>query len=316
MRLLKEVRAVVLYRVIIGIFIFLGLYFTGQFIMNGREIKPNKWRNIPQTSVNARKELITGKKLSGFDKFKAEAEDALRLSNTKLTWEQFEGVLIVFAIIGVVIGVILHNILLCVVLGGIMTYVPVIIMKLKQYKYSMYINDQLQSAMNTVTTAYLKNDDINIAVKENLNRIDEPLNAIFREFVASNMFIDSDIVRNIRFMRSRVNNHFFHEWCDALILCQSDRNVKYMLPTIIEEMSDVKNIQEEANTVMMQIYKEFGLVAGMVIANIPFMKLLNSDWFTYLTQTFPGKVIVIITFIVIFISLIYVVKVNKPVSDL
>lgn len=316
MRLLKEVRAVVLYRVIIGIFIFLGLYFTGQFIMNGREIKPNKWRNIPQTSVNARKELITGKKLSGFDKFKAEAEDALRLSNTKLTWEQFEGVLIVFTIIGVVIGVILHNILLCVVLGGIMTYVPVIIMKLKQYKYSMYINDQLQSAMNTVTTAYLKNDDINIAVKENLNRIDEPLNAIFREFVASNMFIDSDIVRNIRFMRSRVNNHFFHEWCDALILCQSDRNVKYMLPTIIEEMSDVKNIQEEANTVMMQIYKEFGLVAGMVIANIPFMKLLNSDWFTYLTQTFPGKVIVIITFIVIFISLIYVVKVNKPVSDL
>lgn len=316
MRLLKEVRAVVLYRVIIGIFIFLGLYFTGQFIMNGREIKPNKWRNIPQTSVNARKELITGKKLSGFDKFKAEAEDALRLSNTKLTWEQFEGVLIVFTIIGVVIGIILHNILLCVVLGGIMTYVPVIIMKLKQYKYSMYINDQLQSAMNTVTTAYLKNDDINIAVKENLNRIDEPLNAIFREFVASNMFIDSDIVRNIRFMRSRVNNHFFHEWCDALILCQSDRNVKYMLPTIIEEMSDVKNIQEEANTVMMQIYKEFGLVAGMVIANIPFMKLLNSDWFTYLTQTFPGKFIVIITFIVIFISLIYVVKVNKPVSDL
>lgn len=306
----------VLYRVIIGIFIFLGLYFTGQFIMNGREIKPNKWRNIPQTSVNARKELITGKKLSGFDKFKAEAEDALRLSNTKLTWEQFEGVLIVFAIIGVVIGVILHNILLCVVLGGIMTYVPVIIMKLKQYKYSMYINDQLQSAMNTVTTAYLKNDDINIAVKENLNRIDEPLNAIFREFVASNMFIDSDMVRNIKYMRSRVNNHFFHEWCDALILCQSDRNVKYVLPTIIEEMSDVKNIQEEANTVMMQIYKEFGLVAGMVIANIPFMKLLNSDWFTYLTQTFPGKFIVIITFIVIFISLIYVVKVNKPVSDL
>ena len=89
-----------------------------------------------------------------------------------------------------------------------------------------------------------------------------------------------------------------------------------MLPTIVEEMSDVRNLQEEGNTLMMQIYKEFGLVAGMVVANIPFMKLLNSDWYGYLTHTLPGKIIVVITFIVIFISLGYVVKVNKPLSDL
>ncbi len=305
-----------IYRLLIAVFIFLGIYFILQFFEKGREMKINKWRNIPKTSSNARQEIITGKKISRIDKFKAEAEEALRLSNMKLSWEQFEGVLAVFAAVGVVIGAVLHNVLLCIVLGVIMVYLPVIILKLKQYRYSMYISDQLQSALNTVTTSYLKNDDINIAVKENLHRIDEPLNIIFREFVASNMFINSDIVRNIKLMRERIDNHFFHEWCDSLILCQSDRNVKYVLPTIIEEMSDVKNIQEEANTMMFQIYKEFGLVAGMVMANIPFMKLLNGDWFTYLTQTLPGKIIVVIAFVVIFLSFVYVVKINKPISDL
>lgn len=306
----------ILYRLLTTVFIFLGIYFILLFFRDSREIKINKWRNMPKVSSNARQEVITGKKISHFDKFKAEAEETLRLSNMKLSWEQFEGIIAVFVIIGVVIGAVLHNILLCIVLGGIMAYLPVVILKLKQYKYSMYISDQLQSTLNTVTTAYMKNDDINIAVKENLHRIDEPLNVIFREFVASNMFIDSDIVRNIKFMHGRIDNHFFHEWCDSLILCQSDRNVKYVLPTIIEEMSDVKNIQEEANTMMFQIYKEFGLVAGIVIANIPFMKLLNSDWYVYLTQTFPGRMIVVIAFFVIFLSFIYVVKVNKPLSDL
>lgn len=304
------------YRLLTALFIFLGIYFTLKFINNGREIKPNRWREIPKTSINARRELITGKKISRLDKMKADAEDTLRTSNTKLTWEQFEGVIVIFAVIGVFIGILLHNVLLCFVLGAMMSYIPIIILKLKQYKYSVYINEQLQSALNTVTTAYLKNDDINIAVQENLHRIEEPLNIVFREFVAANMFIDSDIVRNIRSMRSRVDNHFWHEWCDSLILCQSDRNVKYVLPTIVEEMSDVRNLQEEGNTLMLQIYKEFGIVAGMVVANIPFMKLLNSDWYGYLTHTLPGKIIVVLTFIIIFISLGYVVKVNKPLSDL
>lgn len=306
-----------LYRLLIALFTGVGLYFILTFILSGeRTAKLRKWKPNSQTSANARKELLTGKKLSRLDKFKAEAEDALKLSNTKMTWEQFEIILILFAAAGVVIGIFLHNIVLSCIMGAMMAYVPLIILKVKQYKYSIYLNEQLQSALNTVTTAYLKNDDINIAVKENLHRIDEPLNNVFREFVASNTFINSDIVRNIKFMRGRVDNHFFHEWCDSLILCQNDRNVKYVLPTIIEEMSDVKNMQEEANTMMFQIYKEFGLVAGVVAANIPFMKLLNSDWFTYLTQTLPGRIIVVITCIVIFVSLMYVVKVNKPLGDI
>lgn len=305
-----------LYRILTSILVFFGLHFIFDAIRNKGTLKATQWMKVSKPLLNTRKELLTGKKTSRVDRFKADAEEALWLSNTKLTWEQFEIGVVLFAVAGIILGIILNNIILSFVLGGMMAYIPIIILKMKQYKYSIYLNDQLQSALNTITTAYLKNDDINIAVKGNLHRIEEPLNIVFREFVASNMFIDSDIVKNIRSMRDRIDNHFFHEWCDSLILCQNDRNVKYVLPTIIEEMSDIKNMQEEANTMMFQIYKEFGLVAGVVLANIPFMNILNRDWFSYLTQTMPGKIIVLLTFVVTFVSLRYVIKVNKPLGDL
>ena len=266
--------------------------------------------------LNARKEIITGKKLSKFEKFKANAEEVLRLSNTKMTWEQFELLDVLCIAVGVVIGLIFNNVILSVIMGGIMAYMPLVVLKMKQHKYSVYLNEQLQSALNTVTTAYLKNDDINLAVKENLHRIDEPLNTIFREFIAMNTFIDSDIVKNIKIMKEKINNGYFHEWCDYLMLSQKDRNMKYVLLTIVSEISEAKNMQQELNTAMFNIYKEFAMVAGLVIFIVPGVKLLNTDWYGYLVNTGVGKFVVALSYLVTFLSFIHVVKVTQPTNEM
>ena len=177
---------------------------------------------------------------------------------------------------------------------------------MKQHKYSVYLNEQLQSALNTVTTAYLKNDDINLAVKENLHRIDEPLNTIFREFIAMNTFIDSDIVKNIKIMKEKIN----------LMLSQKDRNMKYVLLTIVSEISEAKNMQQELNTAMFNIYKEFAMVAGLVIFIVPGVKLLNTDWYGYLVNTGVGKFVVALSYLVTFLSFIHVVKVTQPTNEM
>ena len=270
----------------------------------------------PQAILNARKEIITGKKLSKFEKFKANAEEVLRLSNTKMTWEQFELLDVLCIAVGVVIGLIFNNVILSVIMGGIMAYMPLVVLKMKQHKYSVYLNEQLQSALNTVTTAYLKNDDINLAVKENLHRIDEPLNTIFREFIAMNTFIDSDIVKNIKIMKEKINNGYFHEWCDYLMLSQKDRNMKYVLLTIVSEISEAKNMQQELNTAMFNIYKEFAMVAGLVIFIVPGVKLLNTDWYGYLVNTGVGKFVVALSYLVTFLSFIHVVKVTQPTNEM
>ena len=301
----------VLLRILTSVFIFFGLYFICRAIFGDKSIKSNKWKQkqSPQAILNARKEIITGKKLSKFEKFKANAEEVLRLSNTKMTWEQFELLDVLCIAVGVVIGLIFNNIILSVIMGGIMAYMPLVVLKMKQHKYSVYLNEQLQSALNTVTTAYLKNDDINLAVKENLHRIDEPLNTIFREFIAMNTFIDSDIVKNI-------NNGYFREWCDYLMLSQKDRNMKYVLLTIVSEISEAKNMQQELNTAMFNIYKEFAMVAGLVILSVPGIKLLNADWYGYLVNTGVGKFVVALSYLVTFLSFIHVVKVIQPTNEM
>ena len=87
MLLLREVTVKMLYyRLLTAVFIFLGVYFTLKFVNNGREIKPNKWRKVSNASINVRKELLAGKKVSRLEKMKADAEDTLRTSNAKLTW--------------------------------------------------------------------------------------------------------------------------------------------------------------------------------------------------------------------------------------
>lgn len=306
------------YRLITVVLLFFGLFFIFGAIFHDKSFTSNKWKEkqSPQVTLNMRKELITGKKLSRLDRFKADAEETLKLANTKITWEQFKVIDVLCVVVGIMIGMLFKNPILSVVMGGIMAYMPLVFLKMKQHKYSIFLNEQLQSALNTVTTAYIKNDDINLAVKENLHRIDEPLCTIFSEFVASNTFIDANIVKNIKILKEKINNSYFREWCDYLILSQQDRNMKYVLLNIVSEISEAKNMQQELNTAMFSIYKEFGMIAGLVVVALPIMKVLNSDWYGYLVNTTVGRIVVAMAYLVTFLSFLHVVKVVQPSNEM
>ena len=277
-------------------------------------LNQKKWTDITKNMLESKRYEIVGRKLNIYQKFKIKSIEVLRLSNSKMTYGQYLRVIGLFVIGGVIIGLLLNNILLSFVLAVCMALAPMQYLIFKQSSYQQYINEQMETVLAIVTNAYLQSDDIVQAIKDNMHRIEQPFLSVFKEFVASKTFIDSNIKKNIRQMKAKIDNEFFNEWCDILILCQNDRELKYVLPTIIEKMSDVKQIQAELNTMMYNIYKDHISVTLVVAANIPLMKFLNADWYRLLTTTFAGQIIVAITFAVIFISTAYVVKVNKPVS--
>lgn len=306
-----------LYKALVTLLLSIGLFFVySHFYGDTMKNINNKWQRRPQNTLNNRKEAITGKKLSRIEKFKADAENALRASNSKLTWEQYQIITVLCVIVGIIIGLLLKNVLLSIIMAGAMAYVPFAFLMIKKHLYSMSLNEQLQEALSTINTAYMNNDDINNAVANNLHRIPQPINTIFSDFVTANTFIDSNISRNITAMREKLNNRFWHEWCDYLILAQTDREMRYVLMPIVEEMSTVKNMQEELKTAMFQIYREFALIAGIVVLSVPGFRLLNHTWYVYLTETMPGKIVVAIAYLVTFLSLVRVIKVNQPMNDL
>lgn len=306
-----------IYRLIIFILLDIGLFYLFCYIPNSKVlIKKQSVSKLNRSMLMNKREKLVDKKLNFFEKFKVTSEQMLKVSNSQMTFSKYLRVTSLFSLGGFIAGLLLNNVLLSVVLAVGMAFAPLQYLKVRQSAYIQMINEQMETVLSLITNSYLQSGDIIKAVKNNLHRIEQPFHSIFCEFIAEKTFIDSNISKNIRKLKRKIDNSFFQEWCDTLILCQQDRELMYVLPTIIEKMSDIKQIQSELNTQMYNIYKDHISVTLVVAANIPLMKFLNAEWYRLLTQTVVGQIIVALTFVVIFFATAYVIKVNKPVSVL
>lgn len=306
-----------IYRVVIFILLSIGLLVIVKpdkgrtFLLKKQSLARNK-----RTAILAKRQRLAGQKPNVLERFKTVSEEMLKHSRSGMTFSKYIRVSLLCSLAGIMIGLLLNNILLSAVLAAGMLFVPLEYLMIRQSSYTQMMNEQMETALSLITNSYLQSGDITKAVRENLHRIEQPFYNLFAEFIAEKTFIDSNISRNIRKLKNKVDNSFFAEWCDTLILCQQDRELMYVLPTIVEKMSDIKQMQEELNTQMYNIYKDHISVTLVVAANIPLMRFLNAEWYRLLTGTLAGQVIVALTFVVIFLAAAYVIKVNKPVSVL
>lgn len=306
-----------IYRIIIFILLNVGVFALIRSVPTQKlTIKRQSVAQKSKAAITDKRHRLVRKKQNIFERFKTTSEEMLKVSNSNMSFSKYMRVTVLFSIGGVIMGLLLNNILLSIVLAIGMTFMPLQYLKVRQSSYVQMINEQMETVLSLITNSYLQSGDIIKAIKENLHRIEQPFHSIFSEFIAEKTFIDSNISRNIRKLKRKVDNGFFHEWCDTLILCQQDRELMYVLPTIVEKMSDIKQIQAELNTQMYNIFKDHISVTLVVAANIPLMKFLNAEWYRLLTGTLIGQIIVALTFVVIFFATAYVIKVNKPVSVL
>lgn len=106
--------------------------------------------------------------------------------------------------------------------------------------YKKHLNEELEMSISIITTSYLRTEDLIKSVKENLPFINEPVKSTFSAFVSEAELINANLVSAINSMKMKVPNRVFHEWCNILIQCQSDRSMKQTLPTITQKFSDVR----------------------------------------------------------------------------
>ena len=165
-----------------------------------------------------------------------------------------------------------------------------------------------------MTTAYLRNEDIVTAVEENIPYLNSPIKEVFNEFLIGVKLIDADIVKGIGNLKQKINNEIFHEWCDALIACQYDRNLKSTLTPIVTKLSDVRIVNSELELMLAEPRKEFVIMAMLLVSNIPLLYFLNKDWFNILIFSVPGKIVLAIDAAAIFISGAFVIRLTKPIE--
>ena len=221
--------------------------------------------------------------------------------------------MLLFAI-GSGIAIIMGNFFAVPVLGIGFMMLPFWYVRLTQTHFKKDIAAELETALSIITTSYLRNEDILTAVDENIDYLNPPVLSVFKGFLYRIKMIDPDIVTGLEEMRIQIENAVFQEWCDAMITCQFDRNLKTTLTPIVSKLSDMRVVNGELENMVFEPRKEFITMQLLVVGNIPLLYFLNKDWYHALMYTPQGQIILTICFAAIFISGAFVIKLTQPIE--
>ena len=203
------------------------------------------------------------------------------------------------------------NSFLAIITGLVMIPMPYIVFKVKSRWYKRNQDELLENTMNLITNSYIGCNDIITAVNENLNKLD--IYTPFAEFITDVTLIDSNIKRGLRKLDIKINNKYFSEWVDILILSQEKSgDFRFILPAVVQSMNDAKKLQIEADTIMMNVWKEYFISIALAFSVIPILRWSNSAWFEILITTFIGKMLIVLMLIMTLVSAFVVMKINKP----
>lgn len=178
----------------------------------------------------------------------------------------------------------------------------------------------LENTMSIITNAYAGCDDIIKAVEtyvEEKNRY-IPIHlrnpTPFDEFVSEIRLINPNVEHGLYRLAAKIKNRYFAEWTKMLILCYHDRRLKFALFPIIKAMNDAKSMQIESDGMMVRVWRDYLLTAGLMFSVIPMMRFSNAEWFSILTQTAIGKLMIVIMLLTALATAFYVMKITKPVN--
>jgi Flp pilus assembly protein TadB len=215
---------------------------------------------------------------------------------------------------GAAVAIMLGNLFLIPVLAVGMMFVPFWYIKLTQSHYKKATAAELETALSIVTTAYLRNEDIQTAVEENIGYLNPPVLSVFRDFLARIRLVDPDISAALQDMKMKIENEVFREWCDALTACQYDRGLKTTLTPIVAKLSDMRIVNGELENLVTEPRKEFIIMQILLVGNIPLMWFLNKGWYATLMHTPAGQIILAICGAVLFITTALVIKLTQPIE--
>ena len=270
--------------------------------------------NKPRSIKEEINEITKRKKVSYFRREVIEVQSILKLTGREGWFPMICAVSLFLFAIGSGIAIVLGNFFSVPVLGIGFMLLPFWYVRLTQTHFKRDIAAELETALSIITTAYLRNEDIVTAVEENIDYLNPPVLSVFKGFVYRIKMINPDIAAGLEDMKVQLENAVFREWCDALIACQMDRNLKTTLTPIVSKLSDMRVVNGELENMVFEPRKEFISMQLLVVGNIPLLYFLNKDWYNALMHTPLGQIILAICFAAIFISAAFVIKLTQPIE--
>lgn len=274
----------------------------------------NGLTNRPRSIKDEINEATKRKKISYLKREITEVKAILKLTGREDWFPMVCAISLLLFAVGSSIAIMLGNFFSVPVLGAGFMMLPFWYVRLTQTHFKKDIAAELETALSIITTSYLRNEDILTAVQENIDYLNPPVLSVFKGFLYRIRMIDPDITAALQEMRQQIENAVFREWCDAMIGCQLDRNLKTTLTPIVAKLSDMRVVNGELENMVFEPRKEFITMQFLVVGNIPLLYFLNKDWYHTLMHTPLGQIILSICFAAIFVSTALVIKLTQPIE--
>lgn len=254
------------------------------------------------------------KKVKGIKLIIKETKEILAATNKSSKFSFICILSLAMLIAGVFLALAISNLFLIPVLAIGMALLPFWYVLFTAAFYKKQLNAELETALSVITASYLRTESIITAVDENITYLNPPVVDVFKGFLNQTRLINSNIRIAVEALKEKIDNHVFQEWCDAVIACQEDKNLKSTLLPIVSKLSDMRVVASELEYLLYEPMKEFITMAVLLVGNIPLLYFLNRDWFNTLMFHPVGKLILATTGIVIFVSLAAVIRLSKPIE--
>jgi len=221
---------------------------------------------------------------------------------------------VILALFGLLLGLALDNIPAALVLAAGLGCSPLIVIRIRTGDYVRSLNEKLESAMGTVTNSYIASGDLIGTVQSSLHLLPAPLDGVFRQFYAETQLIDSDVVKALHRLRDRIDNRYWRDWCDVLVQCQRDRQLRFALSGIVARLGEMRRVQTETDTTIRKQLGDYIITVMIVLGAIPLMGAMMPDWYEMLTTTPAGKITLAVVLAAVLATAVWVARLYRPVE--
>lgn len=213
---------------------------------------------------------------------------------------------------GISFGILVNNPFMVPVLAVGLGTAPFAIIRLLSYGYQKNLNTELETTLSIITTAYSNQNDFVAAVSDNLTYIKNPMLKVFKEFIFEVDNVNPNVASAIENMQKKIENNTWKEWCEIAILCQENKTLRSAMNPIMTKFSDVKIVTEELSLALYEPLKQLITIALLLLAIPVLMYIVNKEWGILLFTSIPGKFVMALDVLVVFITLYAGILHSKP----
>jgi hypothetical protein len=272
---------------------------------------------VEQNPLKKRRLILTGTKLKITERIAIHFATLFR--QTRCTSKKFLIMVLLSAAGGFTAGMLLFGSAgLAAVMAVCMLPAPYFYLTVKSSAAVREEIEGLENTMSVITNAYAGCDDIIKAVETCVEEKNRYVPAHLRvptpfdEFITEIRLVNPNVEHGLYRLSAKIKNRYFNEWIKALILCHHDRRLKFALFPIIKAMNDAKSMQIESDGMMVRVWRDYLMTAGLMFSIIPMMRFANAEWFFLLTQTAIGRLLIILMLVIALATAFYVMKATKP----